>query len=275
MINKSDILSRLYYHELESRDKIFGRLQLNFAIYASIIALLAYMVRMIDYGSSCVVLTIFFVGLSIAVLPLGWSIYLTIAALTGLKYKTFPRANDLISYADEVDKHADDIQAYNSNYNQDIEVPDPEKKLDKYVCKAYANCIDHNYEINELRRKAIRNSLWGMVIASIPILISSFAFVFYDLDASSPRKVSASFNEGTPLVNAIESINGGISNIPTKNQDKEALVMPNKNSGQKDDEQKQIIPPPPPEPTEPELQVSIENFKEPLPDKAKMLNEDK
>ena len=114
-----------------------------------------------------------------------------------------------------------------------------------------------------------------MVLASIPILISSFAFVLYDLDASSPRKVSASFNEGMPLVNAIESIHGGISNIPTRKQDKGALVMPNNESGQKDDEQKQNIPPPPPEPTEPELQVSTEDVKEPLPDKAKILNEDK
>lgn len=275
MINKNDMLSRLYYHELESRDRIFGRLQLNFAIYASVIALLAYMVRMVDYGSSCVVLTIFFIGLSVAVVLLIWSVYLTIVALTGFEYKTFPKTNGLISYADDVEKHAEAMKAYNSKYNQNIEIPDPEKKFDRYVSKAYSKCIDHNYAINEFRRKAIRKSVWSMVLVSIPIVISSIVFVFYDLDASSPRKVSTSFNEGMPLVNAIESIRRGISNLPTTKQDKEALVMPNNESVQQDNEQKQNVPPPPPEPKEPELQVSTEDFKEPLPDKTQILNEDK
>jgi len=275
VINKNNMLSQLYYHELESRDRIFGRLQLNFAIYASVIALLAYMVRMVDYSSSCVALTIFFIGLSIAVLLLIWSIYLTIVALTGFEYKTFPKTTDLISYADDVEKHAEAMKAYNSKYNQNIEIPDSEKKLDRYVSKAYSKCIDHNYAINEFRRKAIRKSVWGMVLASIPIVISSIAFVFYDLDASSPRKVSTSFNEEMPLVNAIKSIHRGVSNLPTTKQNKEALVMPNNESGQQSNEQTQIVPPPPPEPKEPKLQVSTEDFKEPLPDKAKILNETK
>ena len=273
MINKNAMLSRLYFHELESRDRIFGRLQLNFAIYASIIALLAYMVRMVDYGSSCVVLTIFFVSLSVAAVLLIWSVYLTIVALTGFKYKTFPKTSDLISYADAVEKHTEAMIAYNSEYNQNIEIPNPEKKLDRYIRKAYSKCIDHNYAINEFRRKAIRRSVWGMVLASIPFVISSIVFVFYDLDASSPRKVSTSFNEGMPLVNAIESIHNGISNRPTTKQDKEALVMSNNEAGQH--EQNQNIPPPPPEPKEPEVQVSTEDLKEPLPNKAQILNEDK
>ncbi|CAM0557782.1 hypothetical protein EHLJMEHL_02875 [Vreelandella titanicae] len=275
MINKNDMLSQLYFNELESRNRIFGRLQLNFAVYASIVALFVYMVRTVDYGSSCVAVTLFFVGLSVSIVLLIWSVYLTIVALTGFEYNTFPKAKDLIDYAADLDSHAEAMKAYNSEYNQNIEIPDSEKKFEKYVSKAFSKCIDHNYEINEFRRKVIRKSIWGMVLASIPIVFSSIIFVFYDLDASSPRKVSASFNEGMPLVNAIESIHSGIPNLQTVEIDKETINMPNNELGEQESNQKQNIPPPPPEPNEPELQSSTEDFKEPLPDKAQILNEDK
>lgn len=56
--------SELYFHELDTRDRIFARLQLNYAIYASAIAMLAYMARMVDYSTPCIYLSFFMSALS-------------------------------------------------------------------------------------------------------------------------------------------------------------------------------------------------------------------
>lgn len=275
MIDTNNMLSQRYYHELDSRDRIFSRLQLNFAIYASVIALLAYMLRMIDYSSSCVAITLFFVGLSAGAGLLAWSIYYTIAALTGHEYKTLPKSDELIRYEDELKKHAESLKEYNLKYKQKAEVPDPHAARSKYMSEAFSKCIDHNYAINEFRRQAVRKSIWSMVKASIPVILSAFLFVIYDLDASSPRKVSVSFNEGNPLINAIDSVQRSISVISTAALEKEGAAMSNEEDCPNNAQQPHVTPPPPSEPKKPELQVSTEDFKAPLPNKAQILNEDK
>lgn len=269
------MLSQRYYHELDSRARIFSRLQLNFAIYASVIALLTYMLRMIDYSSSCVAITLFLVGFSAGAGLLAWSIYYTIVALTGHEYKTLPKSDELIRYEDELKKHAKSLRKYNLEYKQKVEVPDPNAELGKYISEAYSKCIDHNYAINEFRRQAVRKSIWSMVKASIPVILSAFLFVIYDLDASSPRKISVSFSEGNPLINAIDGVQRSISIISTTTLEKETAEMSKEKCHPNNAQKQNFTPPPPPEPKKPELQVATEDFKAPLPDKAQILNEDK
>lgn len=275
MIDTNNMLSQRYYHELDSRDRIFSRLQLNFAIYASVIALLAYMVRMIDYSSSCVAITLFFVGLSAGAALLAWSIFYTVVALTGYEYKTLPKSDELIRYEDELKQHAESLKEYNLKYKQEVKVPDPDVALNKYISGAFSKCIDHNYAINEFRRQAVRKSIWSMVNASIPVIFSALLFVIFDLDASSPRKVSVSFNEGKPLINALDRVQRSISVISTTASKKEKTAMSHEEDHPNNAQQQNVPPPPPPEPKQPELQVSTEDFKAPLPDRAQILNEDK
>lgn len=275
MIDTNNMLSQRYYHELDSRDRIFSRLQLNFAIYASVIALLAYMVRMIDYSSSCVAITLFFVGLSAGAALLAWSIFYTVFALSGYEYKTLPKSEELIRYEDELKQHAESLKEYNLKYKQDFKVSDPDVALNKYISEAFSKCIDHNYAINEFRRQAVRKSIWSMVNASIPVIFSALLFVIFDLDASSPRKVSVSFNEGSPLINTLDSVQRNISVILTTASKKENTAMSHEEDRPNNAQQQNVPPPPPPEPKRPELQVSTEDFKAPLTDRAKILNEDK
>lgn len=178
----------IYFQEIESREKILNRLRLNFAAYASVVALLSYMLRMLDYESNCQVIVLFFVGIFSGTLLLIKSVYLSVSSWTGFKYRVLPEAGLLIKYRNDLILSKKEIEEYNKNYGTEIDVPKPDKSVNSFISRSIAECVDHNENINEYRRKAVRNSVWYMVISAIPIIISSLFFVIFDLDVSSPRK---------------------------------------------------------------------------------------
>ena len=188
MKNIEDFLSEIYFNELESREKIFNRIQLNFVIYTTIIAILAYMARMIDYESNSVQLILFYLGLFFSIVLIIISIYFSVISLTGYRYELFSKATEVIEYKSKWEIKAKEFEKYNQDYNLSYEIPNPNIITNEFIVKRIAKCIDKNFAINEIRRKRIQKSIWFMSSASIPIIFSTALFVFYDLDTSSPRK---------------------------------------------------------------------------------------
>ena len=268
-----ETLSELYFHELDARERIFNRLQVNLAIYASAFAVLAYMARVVDFGSSCMMLTLFYSSLVGTVPFLLASVAYTWSALTGYKYMVLPKASALVNYGEQLKEQATQINQYNEEYTQNIVVPDPKERLDEYVSEIMSRCIDQNYAINEARRQTIRKALQYLVYSAIPLTVASIIFVAYDLDASS-RKVDTSYDSSSPLVRSIGSIANRLDELAFSRITKEEPKMPTENH----DTTPQVPrtpPPPPQEPKKPEPQYSTEDFKTPIPDKATLLNEGK
>ena len=143
MKDAEEFLSEIYFYELETRDKIFNRLQLNFAIYTTVIAMLAYMARMIDYNSNCTILTLFYVGLVFGISLISISIYYSCISLSlsDLKYMLFPRATDIIDYRSKLDIRWKEIEKYNddlivqSDNNNDLMYQDEINRLDNMLLK--------------------------------------------------------------------------------------------------------------------------------------------
>jgi hypothetical protein len=51
---------------------------------------------MVDFESSCVILTLFYVGLTASAVLLGISIHHTVVSLTGYRYMTLPKATEIV-----------------------------------------------------------------------------------------------------------------------------------------------------------------------------------
>jgi len=264
-------LADIYFYELESRERIFNRLQLHFAIYTAIVTIIAYMARMIDYDSNCTILTLFYVGLICGLGLLVKSINLTMISLSGYKYMVSPRASDIINYRNKLETWRKNLEKYNQEYGFSIDVPDPQSSTKEFTLEIIAKCIDHNTTINEYRRKGVRNSIWYMVLASIPIVFSAVLFVIFDLDTSSPRKNL--LIEDRNLTAEIKKLDSSITKFKIINTEKEKPTMSNEQSNQGN--KVHPTPPPPPAPQKPKPQFSLEDLKESLPDKAKFLNEGK
>jgi len=271
------LLSEIYFYELEAREKIFNRLQLNFAIYASVVTILAYMIRKTDYGSNCVILTLFYVGIFAGSVLLSISIYYTIKSLTGFEYRLFPCSQEIIEYKAKLKKYEREIEEYNreNKISNQIKV-DPNERTNEFVIKILAKCIDFNSKINEYRKQGIKKSLWYMIRATVPITFSALLFVVLDLDASSPRK-NMLIEDKNIAVQLDKLISFIYTTLTHKQKEEEKPHMSNDSqNNQSNQSNKQTQTPPPPQPPqEPKWQISTEDFKAPMPDKVKLLNEHK
>ncbi len=271
-----DSIKQIYFHEIEMRDKIFARLQFNFAIYASFLAVIAYMLRMLDYQSNCSVMTLFFVGMFTGVILLLKSIYFTYISLTGLEYRLIPPPNIILNYKKELELNVIEVKKYNEKYSLNEPLVDVEKSSSEFITEMFAKCSTFNLAVNETRRIGIKKSLWYLMLASLPIIFSSILFVSFDLDVSSPRKELLIKDEN--LANKIELFNNNLVTLQQKYLSyQKKIIGYNAMTKEVDNQNKEVKAPPPPPapPIKPEWIISNESFEEPMPEKSKVLQEKK
>lgn len=265
------LLSEVYFYELETRDRISSRLQINIAVYASFFTVAAYMLRMMDYSSHPVGLTLFYASISFVFLFVVQSGYKTATSLTGFEYRTLPKAVEVLKFRDGLERTKIQRIEYNKKYNMSYAVPNPEEDTDNFLATITAKCIDYNRDVNEVRRVGTKLSTKYIINALFPLAIAAGVFVAFDLDASSPRKNL--LTQDTSLSEQVKLVNESLAALErVKIQKGEAMSGSQKNNGGHD----RTPPPPPPAlPDEPMWQVSTEDFKVKLPDKSDFLKEHK
>lgn len=282
----NNFLEDLYFHELEIREKIFSRLQINIGAHLTIITAIAYMVRTIDYSSSTLLIFIFYALIVLSIISLIFSIVYTGIAFTGYEYQLFPFAADSVKYKREAESYFRelDIAAANAEYfsNEHNLPASPTVMVNDYILDSLAECIDKNSKINEQRRTVNKKSIFSLAIAFIPFIFCSCLFVILDLDTSSPRKNLAIEDAKLriSMEHSIDEIKKSLDNLT-----KDTEIMATNNNHQGEGSTNNSPPPtttpapqkyvPPPLPKRPPLRISNESFTDPLPDKSKLLNEGK
>lgn len=211
------LLRQIYFHELDERERIFSRLQLNFGFYATAVASATYMCRMMDYGSNAIGMTLFFVFLAVFSVFLITSIYYTVYALTGFEYTLFPSSAASVAYRRDIFSIEDEERRTGNTSSLSGEV-------EAYVSESLAQCSDRNRSINEVRKAANRKALLRLFFASIPLLASAVCFVGFDLDASSPRKNH--LVEDPKLRESLDKLNNSQLQIHCKEKDHERSTCP-------------------------------------------------
>ncbi|MDO8065439.1 hypothetical protein [Janthinobacterium sp. SUN206] len=277
------LLCDLYLHELEIREKIFVRLQLNFGAYVTVVTVMVYMTKTVDYSSPCWAITLFHATLFLTLLPLLMSMRYTLIAFTGYQYVLFPSTVQSVKYKQEAEAYCSALaKAHGSEDGQGM--PDVQmnstKMLDDYVMDSLAACVDRNSEINEQRQATNRKSLLSLFIASLPLVVAACLFVFMDLDASSPRKnfpiedarLRTSIEQSSDkMKKSIDQLTRDFSNMATNNTP-QTNSSPG-NSSQSTSPTPAPTQPAPTPPQRPQLRISNESYTEPLPDKSKLIKE--
>lgn len=272
MNNILDSIEKRYFHELGVREKFSTRLQFNFAFYTAFLTITAYMTRMVDYTSSCTILTLFFAGIVLGILILTRSVYFTHRVFTGLEYRLAPPVEKILEYREKLEKNLKDITEYNNKYSLNVEAPDPNAEVILYMEKILSKCTSFNERVNESRRIGNKKSLWFLSLAAFPIIFSAVLFVVFDLDASSPRKNN--LVQDINLSKEIKSLNNSIlltrkNGLHSRIDTKETMIM----SEEKNNKEEKQTPPPPPPPTKPEWQISHESADEKMPSNSEVLKE--
>ncbi|WP_421293352.1 hypothetical protein [Aeromonas veronii] len=238
-----ELYEKTYFHEMEVREKLVGRVQINFALIATGFAIISYMIRMLDFEQNHLVIGVFILSVLASFSISFFCIRHLVKAFWGNEYEGMPIALEIDNYRTQLLVYAEEIRAYNSLYP---ELTQPEVDIDQevsnFVYNKFRDCSSHNTKINDRRSEHVHKSFGWLLYSSIPFLIASTLFVIGDLDVSSPRKETPTIN--TTLNKQLTAIAVSIDQL----KQSQGVTMSNKTP-----------PPPPPPPAQPPSRRVIEN----------------
>lgn len=216
-----ELYEKTYFHEMEVREKLVGRVQINFALMATGFAILSYMIRMLDFSGNHVVIGLFIVSILFCISLSFFCIYHLVKAFWGNEYEGIPTGRDIDNYREKMVVYKSEIESYN---NENPETKVPEIDVDRYVYSfiydKFRDCSSHNTEVNDRRSDHIHDSFRWLLRTAIPFICASLFFIAGDLDISSPRKETQILNNtlNDKLDKIIQLFDQGKSTI---NNDKE------------------------------------------------------
>lgn len=180
-MNQGDLFNlyeKLYFHELETREKILNRLQIPLAIIVSFVSFYGYVAKGIDLTSGLwnVVLYMF---LLVSLILFTLSLYNFIRAFFNHTYELIPTAVETEDYRNQLIEHYKDYPTSGQLV---------EDAFDNYLYKYYAECATANTKINDRRSSFIHNcNKW--LVSNLPFLFLVFLiFSFSGVDKNSKEK---------------------------------------------------------------------------------------
>lgn len=231
---------KLYFHEIEYRDKITARLQLPLAIYISFLSLFGFMVRNINFTCKIGYLTLFIFLLIVSSVLLIFGIFYFIKAFYGHTYEFLPTANKTEEYRKQLDLTYED-------YDNGAELSN--SYLEDYLYKYYQECSSKNSEVNDKRSDNLHKANSFIVFVVLPLLLTFLVFHFGSVDKNMMEKVEV-VEISKPLKITFPKDPLGIE-IVDGDSHKNSLNINSLNGGfeiMTKDKKKEPPPPPPPPP---------------------------
>ena len=214
-----DLYEKLYFHEIQVREALGGRLQTPMAIIVSLIGVIAYLLQNFDKVQNGFVTTLFICLLVLSIVALFVGIYFFVRSWFGSTYAFLPSA-------DATEQYRQLLQKTYEQYKDGDSLA--ETYLNNYLCSKYIECATQNTQCNDLRSLNVHKTNSTLIVATALVASSFLAFFVGDLDrtkASKPTEVV--------IVNPIDI---KVTNMTEKKTEppKEVITPP---------------PPPPPPPT--------------------------
>lgn len=175
-----DLYEKLYFHEIDVREKLSGRLQILLVIIISLAGLLAFMLQNYEktiWNKFSWPFILFLIAGSIALIV---SVCYFVLSWHGHAYSFLPSAQETESYQ----------QLLNKTY---IEYENGEalskKYLDDYICKYLITCSSINTQSNDKRALYLHKTNGWLIGVALLLLLSFICFYFGDLDKGHQSKV--------------------------------------------------------------------------------------
>ncbi|WP_312918228.1 hypothetical protein [Stutzerimonas kunmingensis] len=184
-----ELYEKLYFHELEIKEKITTRVQLVFTLMVMLYTVASYMLRMLDYSSAVGVVVLFLLFFGAFGVFSALAIPQLIRAFWGNVFQCIPSPCETEKYRAEVEGYCKDIISFNKE-NPDNKQPeiDVSVEVKDYLYEKYKDCAAHNTVVNERRSVFVHEAFKWLIISAVPLLVAALLFIVIDLDVSSPRK---------------------------------------------------------------------------------------
>ncbi|OFZ67467.1 MAG: hypothetical protein A2V79_10280 [Betaproteobacteria bacterium RBG_16_56_24] len=210
-----DLYEKLYFHEIEVREKLSGRLQVPMGIIVSLIGVLGFLIQNFDKQQATSAAGLFVMLLVVCAITLCRAIYFFVRSWYGNTYA-------FLQSAEETEKYRLLLESTYKQYKEGNVLA--ENYLNDYLCSNYIKCASQNTRCNDLRSLYLHKTNGTLIIATLLVAVSFLAFFFGDLDRTQVNKPSEV--------------------IIVKPVDIKGVIMTDK----KPEPQKEAPPPPPPPP---------------------------
>lgn len=160
---------KLYYHELDSREKLIARLQLCLAILSLLAGLMIYLVAHFDptaVDSSLAAFAILVVTFTLGAALLITAAYEYVSALWNHRYQCLPLPVAIEEYRELL------VTTY-AEHGAEYSTREYHKFLKSYLAK----CASSNAEVNARRYEHCHNCLSYIVYSLLPIAVAGLTFV--------------------------------------------------------------------------------------------------
>lgn len=176
-----DLFERLYFHEIDGRDKVMQRLQLPLVAFLAIAGFVGTMLQNVRRdGTMSPVEVFFWMPLLVGILALAVAIGFFVVSLIGKKYKYLPLP------AQWQEHRAKCIQHYEGYENKDEFVS---ASLQQHLVERYVECATWNGAVNENKMFYNFLLLRCLIIAAIATSIAFTVFYGAKLDKSLVKSV--------------------------------------------------------------------------------------
>ena len=259
-----ELYSKLYFHEMEIKEKLIHRLQILFVLIISVLTGIAYMMRTVDYTTSLPDLIFFYTTTIFSFALLFISIVFAIKAFWGNEYKGLPTADVTEQFFKDSIRHQKELKQYEKDYpNQKRKLApyNHKKAVKEYLYKKFLQCSAHNTKVNDRRSENIHQAVKWLLYSLGVLIIASMFFIIFDLDTSSPRKNF--LVEDNKLAKTIQDIGQEIKSqqihLQRLVESINLLIITKGDKVMTDEKNERPDPPPPQPPAEPEPRRIIED----------------
>lgn len=175
------LYEKLYFHEIDSREKLNARLQLPLALIVSFIGALAFMLQNLESKSVSITSVIFYFLLAFSGMALIAAVYFFVRSWYNNTYEFLPSAKYTDEYLNTL------IKTYEPFERKDVLV---EQYFSDYLYTYYIKCSSANTECNDRRSVYLHKTNTALICTAVLAFIAFIVFHFGDIDTSHAKKVA-------------------------------------------------------------------------------------
>ena len=213
-----DLYEKLYFHEIEVREKLGGRLQTPMAIIVSLIGVLTYLLQNFDKDHTGTAAVTFLLLFALNSATLVTAVYFFVRSWFGNTYAFLPSA-------EATEEYRQLLQRTYEQYKDGDSLA--ETYLNDYLCTKYIACATQNTQCNDLRSLNLHKTNGTLIVSTVLVAVTFLVFFMGDLDRTKTSKPTEV--------------------VIVKPVDVKGIIMTDK----KPEPPKEVSPPPPPPPPPP------------------------
>ena len=213
------LYEKLYFHEIESRERLNSRLQTPLTLIVSFVGVLAFLLQNSGHLDFSVAAILFSVLMVLSATALVVAATFFIKSWYNNEYWFLPSAQDTEDYRQSLIKtyapYADGAKLASEYFSE-------------YLMKYYVKNSSVNTKCNDSRSIYLHKTNGALIVTAAIAFLAFLAFFFGNLDKANIKKATE-----VSVVNPVRIIGGYMADQPKK------------------DEPKKVTPPPPPPPPPP------------------------